>query len=107
MGANEFTSLTVFVRRARSLPTVQHNRRRHGTRLADAANIEERPGHTESRCSEEIKPRTKFPKTCTHDCCCADDQIAHQIIRADHLSASFRLAVADDECFARRVAKFL
>src|SRR4029077_3236284 len=102
-----FFSLNFFGPWRGFLPAVKHNRRRHNARLADASNIKKCPSHTESRCGEEIEPRTQFPKTCTHDRCCTPDQIAHQIIRADHLSASLRFTVADNECFARCVAKFL
>ena len=37
----------------------------------------------------------------------ADEKIADQIISADHLPASLRIAMADNEGLARRVAKFL
>jgi hypothetical protein len=55
----------------------------------------------------EIDPGSDFPEEGPDQRACADEKIADQIISADHLPASLRIAMADNERLARRVAKFL
>src|SRR5439155_11502803 len=75
--------------------------------LSDRSYIKNRSNHSKGSRSEKIQRCSQFPKICTNQRAGTNDQIAHQIIRPNHLSAPLRFAVSDNERFARRVAKFL
>ena len=55
----------------------------------------------------EINAGSEFPEQRPDQRACADEKVADQIISADHLPASLRIAMADNERLARRIAKFL
>src|SRR5207253_2205900 len=74
--------------------------------VANCLQIKNRSGYAERGGPKKIWLRSKFPKIRAEESGNADNQIANQIIRADHLPAPLRFAVADDQRLARSIAKF-
>src|SRR6266536_2405468 len=75
--------------------------------LANRPHIENRSSDSESSRAEKIQRRSQFPKISAQNCTDADNQIADQIVCANHLAAPLRFAISDNERLARSVSEFL
>src|SRR5205085_12103442 len=78
-----------------------------GFSSANGEEVEDGAAQTEGGGAEEIRGGADFPQPRAEDRGDADNEIAHEIVSADQLSAPLGCAVTDDGSFARGVAKFL
>jgi hypothetical protein len=68
--------------------------------MAGCPQVNECSGKAECGGTEEVGGRAAGPKIGADNCTGADDQVAPQILGADHLAAVLRFAVSDDERLA-------
>src|SRR5438034_7759971 len=74
-------------------------------RLANRFHIKNRSRHSKSYCAEKIHSGTQFPQIGAQDRPAADDQIPDKVVGADHLRASFRFRVSNDQSLTRLISE--
>src|SRR5437660_6001327 len=73
---------------------------RRSSLVANCLQVKNRSGYAERGGPKKIWLRSKLPKIRAQESGNAHNQIANQIIRADHLPAPLRFAVANDQRLA-------
>ena len=77
-------------------PTAFSNRSGQLSASASRSDIENSSSRPDCRCSEKIQCWSEVPQIRAKDCAGAHDQVADQIVRANHLPAAFWVRVAYD-----------
>src|ERR1700730_6345421 len=73
--------------------------------LTDSSDVENRSSSSKHGRAQKVQAWSKAPKICADERGDADDQIANKVVGSDHLSATCRITISDDERVARGVAE--